>query len=634
MSSPESKPMVVGIYGLPGSGKSFLLRQLQKSLESNGFDLIEGSAVIDSLTPGGLEAFKTLPDAEKTSLRLLAISMIREKAAQSGKTAVVAGHYMFWPEEEETGTKVLTHGDIATYTHILYLDVASHTIVQRRQSDTERARPDVSVRHVQRWQQAEITELRDICRQNNIFFVTVPAPAQETRVTELVLAFCKHTNAIKTSHAEKVLDDFISSHHQHKKLDTILVFDADKTLSVEDTGAVFWALASPDEQPDTLKQLFSGPMGYSDAAFRQAALLYSEIPEGFDHLCSQVASSVKIRPELLRLLESTTASTNTSALVITCGLQQIWTKILALAGCAHIPVLGSGLPAHPLLVTPSLKAHLVERLRKTHGLTVRAFGDSTLDIPMLAAANHAVVVTQPSTSMLNALERTPLRNAHQLILPPTRTPYPSLPVISLALCHHPVRIYTAQSGAAKILSTSHRDARLFGPALRASHQRAGWYLAMTHLTKLLGIEEIPGGIPHVQGHTTEGHHLRHEMDTLIIALMRGGEPMALGVSEAFPAAGFLHAKTVGDVKEEHLNGMKTVLLVDSVVNTGKSAMEFVDHVSREGVRVIIVAGVVQASAVGVLAGTEIVALRVSENRFVGRGGTDTGNRLFGTVRLE
>ena len=93
--------------------------------------------------------------------------------------------------------------------------------------------------------------------------------------------------------------------------------------------------------------------------------------------------------------------------------------------------------------------------------------------------------------------------------------------------------------------------------------------------------------------------------------------------------------------------MKTILLVDSVVNSGKSVVEFVHHIrgtGGESVRIVVVAGVVQAGAVreeAVLGAMvkademlDVVALRMSENKFTGRGGTDTGNRLFNTTRLE
>jgi hypothetical protein len=88
-----------------------------------------------------------------------------------------------------------------------------------------------------------------------------------------------------------------------------------------------------------------------------------------------------------------------------------------------------------------------------------------------------------------------------------------------------------------------------------------------------------------------------------------------------------------------------MLLVDSVVNNDKAMAEFVTHVRslHATVHIVIVAGVAQAqsvSAEGSLvqalsrhANISLVALRLSENKFTGRGTTDTGNRLFNTTQL-
>jgi uracil phosphoribosyltransferase len=92
--------------------------------------------------------------------------------------------------------------------------------------------------------------------------------------------------------------------------------------------------------------------------------------------------------------------------------------------------------------------------------------------------------------------------------------------------------------------TPTRDASVSDPALRDAHFRIGQYLATEFVTKVVGLETYP--IPHVQGHTTTGHRLRNEASTIIVALMRGGEPMAFGVSAAFPIASFLHAKNADD----------------------------------------------------------------------------------------
>lgn len=196
--------------------------------------------------------------------------------------------------------------------------------------------------------------------------------------------------------------------------------------------------------------------------------------------------------------------------------------------------------------------------------------------------------------------------------------------------------------AAKLLMTPMRDAIVTGPALREAQRQAGWYLAMEFMTRITGVEER--SIPHVQGHHTTGHRLHHEQQTLIVPLMRGGEAMALGVNDAFPLATFLHANTPSDIEGSHLQGRVTIVLVDSVVNSGKSIAEFIRHVRNfhATIRIVVVAGVVQSQAVsggnlgrlvccGKLA---VVALRLSENKYTGHGTTDTGNRLFNTVHLD
>lgn len=129
--------------------------------------------------------------------------------------------------------------------------------------------------------------------------------------------------------------------------------------------------------------------------------------------------------------------------------------------------------------------------------------------------------------------------------------------------------------------------------------------------------------------------------------------MAFGVSKALPRAAFAHAKTFADVDKKIFEGKRTVVLVDSVINTGKSIVEFVLPLRERypGVRVVVVAGVVQEDAVVVKKGDGkgetgfaemlrddkelwVVALRKSANRYKGKGGTDTGHRLFNTTMLD
>ena len=195
----------------------------------------------------------------------------------------------------------------------------------------------------------------------------------------------------------------------------------------------------------------------------------------------------------------------------------------------------------------------------------------------------------------------------------------------------------------RMLATPMRDAANSGPVLRQAHWQTGRYLALQTLPDLLGIEEYM--IQHVQGHQVAGSRVAQQDKTLIVALMRGGEPMALGVSEVLPSASFLHAYLPEDIKSEHVEAIPTIILVDSVINSGQTIVDFVQRLEMlcQALCTVVIAGVVQSEAIAKLEVLQsslhhqklhLVARRLSTNKFTGRAGTDTGNRLYHTERLE
>lgn len=324
-------------------------------------------------------------------------------------------------------------------------------------------------------------------------------------------------------------------------------------------------------------------------------------------------------------------------------------------------VIGGGRISDGFIVSPSVKASVVSHLRDVAHLYIWAFGDSPLDIPMFQKADQAIVVvgeekTRSSTmdsALSEAIDKGELQ-ARQVLLPchsPPRLDNRRLPLMSLEdqrilYCifnRRPFQLLQATpKTAAKLLMAPMRDATISGPSLREAHFNVGRYLATEYVSELIGLEEYD--IPHVQGHSTTGHRLRNEPRTSIVALMRGGEAMAFGINEAFPKAMFIHASCADDIKLHHIQEQATVILVDSVANSGKTLIEFIKRVGHLGakVRIVVVVGVVQADAVAeshTLAkmmrcrGVSLVSLRISENKFTGTKTTDTGNRLFNTTHL-
>lgn len=547
------------------------------------------------------------------------------------------------------------------------MDSPAEAIAEHRLDDTMRSRPPTSVSHLRKWQQAEKVQLRRLCCHQGILFSLVSLHSTSlNKILTLLRDFRHHNEKYNLSQAESRLDEALGTGQD--QLETVLVMDADRTLAAEDTGVLFWKAVSSsrrlrDEGPP-LKTLFSSPLGYSYTALRQATLLYEETADDqvFDALCQDVASAVTMHPEFLSLLQLVAEQKHVGAVIVTCGLRCVWEKVLEKEGLSKtVKVIGGGRIADGFVVTAAVKAALVARLRDAHHVYVWAFGDSPLDLDMLSKADQAIVVVGEEetrskimeAALMNAIDNNGLR-ARQAVLPSNASPrldVTKLPLVQLTehmfvdsvLCRRRLQVLHATGrNAAKFLMTPTRDAKVAGPVLREAHRRVGWYLATEFVSDVIGIEEYP--IKHVQGHRTNGHRLLHEQQTSIVALMRGGEAMAFGVNDALPLAMFVHASRPEDIMPHHLQGQLTVMLVDSVMNSGKTVVQFVEHIRslHATIRIVVVVGVAQAQSVseGSVAWTlarhanfSLVALRLSDNKFTGRGTTDTGNRLCNTVHL-
>jgi len=149
----------------------------------------------------------------------------------------------------------------------------------------------------------------------------------------------------------------------------------------------------------------------------------------------------------------------------------------------------------------------------------------------------------------------------------------------------------------------------------------------------MDVIDVP--IPHVQGKTVLGVAIRDEKGVTIAAMMRAGEPLARGVYRVIQGARFVY-HSPGNLL--HVPG-HTLILVDSVINSGKSIRDELGALSAPGGgpfhgRIFVVSDVMQQEASEALPrefpAVRFFALRVSGNKYTGSGGTDTGNRLFGT----
>ena len=129
-----SPPKVIGLYGVPGCGKSTYLERLQqfmatmktsKSPQQCGkgtFAFFEGSFVIGQLVEDGLKKFQSFSEEKKYQVREQAIRSIASQTRDisPNTTAVVTGHFSFHGGEHT----VFTSADAEVFSHIIYIKVS------------------------------------------------------------------------------------------------------------------------------------------------------------------------------------------------------------------------------------------------------------------------------------------------------------------------------------------------------------------------------------------------------------------------------------------------------------------------------------------------------------------------------
>lgn len=608
-SVPLPKPIVIGLYGISGSGKTFLLEQLRDVLGNEGFAFFGGSEVIASVVQGGLETFRGLPEQDRVEARRRAIRSIFEECERSQRTGLVTGHLSFWQDSSPEPAPVYTDDDLDVFTHILYLRTSPSDIVDRCARDTVRCRRPMTVQDMTTWQAWEVGRLRTLCmpKERDILFMPLrPHQLAPQEVAKVVTDFAEHDEPLNTARAIEAADRIVN---RLNGLETVLLVDADKTLTEQDAGLEYWrqhtgdAATGPSEH--RLRQIFTDPTPYSYDAFRRATLLYEESAsdEVFHALCTEVAHGIILYPQMLALLRIARDHEHVGAIIITSGLGLVWRMVIASEGLSeHVGVIGGGRLSDGLVVTPSTKAAVAAHLREHHRLYVWAFGDSPVDLDMLCTADQSVVVVGDERTRSRSMDRLlalAIANrglrARQAVMSTGAWPRldaDRLPLVDLSapawheavVCrrigaHVPGLLHATDRASARLLMSSTRDANVAGPALRDAHGKVGWYVAVEYLLDVLGTEDYP--IPHVQGHRITGTRLRYEQGTTIVALMRGGEPMAFGVSAALPQAMFVHAKEPSDVLPHHVESARNILLVDSVVNSGEIVYAWSDSVAMQ-----------------------------------------------------
>ena len=186
----------------------------------------------------------------------------------------------------------------------------------------------------------------------------------------------------------------------------------------------------------------------------------------------------------------------------------------------------------------------------------------------------------------------------------------------------------------RLLVNTTRLAELSGPALAEAHRDVGRYLAGSVARHLI-LEDIE--ICHAAGIST-GVRIKAGEEPIIVAIMRAGLFLAEGVWFSLPQSSFVLHNDGSSLDTSPVRG-RTIIVVDSVINAGRSIREVLNMLEvLEPAIVIVVALVAYRANLEVLVGefpnVFFHVARLSDRSYIGRGGTDTGARLFGTTTWE
>jgi uracil phosphoribosyltransferase len=183
----------------------------------------------------------------------------------------------------------------------------------------------------------------------------------------------------------------------------------------------------------------------------------------------------------------------------------------------------------------------------------------------------------------------------------------------------------------RLLINKTRTAELSGPALAEAHRDVGKQLAGS-IAQHVQLEEI--AIHHVAGAST-GVQIKPGSEPIIVALMRAGLFVAEGIWSRFPGSSLaLHGyrTPLGSLPAKD----RSLVIVDSVINTGKTIREMICATkSLQPANIVVAALVAYRPNLEMLLNefpdVHFHIARISDRSYIGRGSTDTGARLFGTT---
>ncbi|PWY77752.1 hypothetical protein BO83DRAFT_397208 [Aspergillus eucalypticola CBS 122712] len=588
--NPSNQPRqnLIGIFGLPGSGKTHILNQLRRKLEGGPFSFYEYE-----------EVRKTSPIHWPAYDR--AFELIRHKCDDAGVTGIATANYML-PDEfnDHPYTTLLDDGTPnRPFTHIMYVNTPVEVAHQRCMEDAEKNLAWCSLDYFRKWADEEIIGLKDTCFDRKIMFTMVDSH-DLPKIIALIHTFQLDRNE---EHNQGIVDQCVDEvvAPWQGQVEKVLVMDCDGVFAPKSEEQTFWEMfysgESNDKGPRALPMRLPW-CGFIDDYMecRQLSLAYEQA----------AASVVALYPEIRSFLHRVSKCPRLRIILVTSRLRLLWERVLAQEGLSQsVKIIGSGPLSNGYIVPPKAKEKPIKRLRTVHNLQVWAFGGHGSDEQMLHRAHYSIILRRPDNPGYNELWLSDvalrLKNSKDCIDSTTfHLKELGEPAFLDQLMQHQFTLaHATHKGVAKLLHTRMLKSIYF-PDQRLEenvYSEAGWYLANEYISEIGGIEEAAIAVSEEPKAT--GYQLVRESGMLIIPLTGSSHQMGAGIRDVFQKACTLQTDNPEDIDDDHLREIDTVVLVEAVADSADVITRYVNHIHRVKpcLPILVVTGILQAELV-------------------------------------
>lgn len=346
--------MRIGLYGLPSSGKTFILDEVKN------FEVIAGSKRLLEINPD----FHSLNETEKQKVREQLAIELKNKT-----NIIVDGHYSFGD------SVVFTDEDGDLYDTFIYLYVAPQIIKDRMADSVKNSK--YAEYDIAKWQSFEIEELRNFCHDHDKDFYVIDNPekgyfADISLVLEFINSLACGFSCV--SYAHECVDEILDRTRDDQ---IITLLDGDKTLTTEDSsGKLGYGTHLFDNNFYTGFQSWRHHKEFADF------IAFNDI-----HIDSVESLGLQFNDSVINKIEG-------QGYILTSGFSGVWKK---LASKLELPLFyGPEMAAEA-------KYFITKGLQKA-GKTVIAVGDGMNDYYMIKQADKGYVVPKADGSFSRSLK--------------------------------------------------------------------------------------------------------------------------------------------------------------------------------------------------------------------------------------